>query len=312
MGLKIVFFGTPEFAVATAEAIRKSASHRIVGAVTAPDRPAGRGLHTKASAVKEWAWSHSVPLEQPESLRDPDFLDRLQAWNADCFVVVAFRMLPKSVWSMPHKGTFNIHASLLPDFRGAAPIHWAVYNGRLETGVTSFLLNEEIDTGAILLQEKTPIGPDENTGNLYERLQKMGAELAVKTLDGLETNALIPVPQEEKTSSDAPKIKRPHQFLPWHRPVSEWYNAFRGMSPFPGALASIKIDQIIEFKIIKCVYITNRYNTIPRHSLKEGRWFIEGPEGALELLEIQWPGKKPLAVDAFLRGQPLSGFYEIV
>ena len=310
--MRIVFFGTPEFAVATAEEIRTCGKHEVLAAVTAPDKPAGRGLQLRASAVKEWAMEHSIPVYQPSSLRDASFMEQLSALHADCFVVVAFRMLPKSVWSLPPFGTFNVHASLLPDFRGAAPIHWAVYHGMPETGVTTFLLDDKIDTGALLLQEKTEVGKDETTGELYLRLQKMGSKLAVQTLDGLESHTLTPTPQVVDSEWKAPKINREHQFLPLELPALNWYNAYRGMSPFPGFLTRIKLEQIIEFKILKCNYLDNKFNANPRHRIEGNRWWIEGAEGALELEAIQWPGKRPMSVVEFLRGLSLQGFYEIV
>jgi methionyl-tRNA formyltransferase len=310
--MRIVFFGTPEFAVATAEEIRTCGKHEIVAAVTAPDKPAGRGLHLRASAVKEWALEHSVPVYQPSSLREAAFIEQLSVLHADCFVVVAFRMLPKSVWSLPPLGTFNVHASLLPDFRGAAPIHWAVYHGLPETGVTTFLLDDKIDTGALLLQEKTEVGKDETTGELYLRLQKIGSKLAVQTLDGLVAQSVKPTPQGNDSAWRAPKITREHQFLPLDLPALNWYNAYRSMTPFPGFLARINLEQVIEFKILKCNYIDKEFNINPRHRIEGNRWWIEGARGALELESIQWPGKRPMSVVEFLRGAPLQGYYEIV
>ncbi len=310
--MHIVFFGTPDFAVATAEEIRTSGKHEVLAAVTAPDKPAGRGLQLRTSAVKEWAQEHSIPVLQPTSLRDEQFLAELASFKADCFVVVAFRMLPKSVWSLPPLGTFNVHASLLPDFRGAAPIHWAVYQGREETGVTTFLLDDKIDTGGILLQEKTTIGKDETTGDLYLRLQKMGSELAVQTLNGLQAHLLHPKTQPVDSAWSAPKIHREHQFLPVHLSAAAWYNAYRGMTPFPGFLSRIKINDIIEFKILKCNYLHKKFTNEARHRIEGDRWWIEGPDGALELESIQWPGKRPMQVAELLRGLPLQGFYEIV
>ena len=310
--MRIVFFGTPEFAVATAEEIRTCGKHEILAAVTAPDKPAGRGLHLRASAVKEWALEHSVPVYQPSSLREAAFIEQLSVLHADCFVVVAFRMLPKSVWSLPPLGTFNVHASLLPDFRGAAPIHWAVYHGLPETGVTTFLLDDKIDTGALLLQEKTEVGKDETTGELYLRLQKIGSKLAVQTLDGLASQSVKPTPQGNDSAWRAPKITREHQFLPLDLPALNWYNAYRSMTPFPGFLARINLEQVIEFKILKCNYIDKEFNTNPRHRIEGNRWWIEGAQGALELESIQWPGKRPMSVVEFLRGAPLQGYYEIV
>ena len=186
--------GTPDFAVASLDAICAS-GHKVVGVVTVPDRPTGRGLKVTASPVKQYALQHNLPLLQPERLRDPDFQSALQAWEADIFVVVAFRMLPQSVWAMPPMGTFNLHASLLPQYRGAAPINWAIINGEKETGVTTFLLNERIDEGSILMQQSTPIAPDDTAETLHDRLAEMGSRLVVQTLDGLADGSLHPQPQ---------------------------------------------------------------------------------------------------------------------
>jgi methionyl-tRNA formyltransferase len=256
--------------------------------------------------------SHNLPLEQPDSLRNEAFLARLDEWNGDCFVVVAFRMLPKVVWAKPLHGTFNVHASLLPDFRGAAPIHWAVYHGVSHTGVTTFLLDDKIDTGALLLQAETAIYPDETTGELYARLQKMGAALALETLDRLEDQKITPVPQTAVPRFEAPKITRSHQFLPANASAIERYRAFRAMTPFPGSLSRIKTEEIIEFKILECSYLNNYNKDKTGHYVEDGRWHVAGPDGALELLRIQWPGKRPMPVPEFLRGTPLKGFYEIV
>jgi methionyl-tRNA formyltransferase len=310
--MRIVFFGTPEFAVETASAIYASTRHTVVGVVTAPDRPAGRGLKLRCSPVKEWALSQNLPLEQPDSLRSEAFLARLDEWKGDCFVVVAFRMLPKVVWSRPSHGTFNVHASLLPDFRGAAPIHWAIYRGVSKTGVTTFLLDDKIDTGALLLQTETAISQDETTGELYERLQKMGAKLALMTLDGLEDQKIIPAPQTREPLYDAPKITREHQFIPAKANALEQYRAFRSMTPFPGSLCRILIDEVVEFKIVKCNYLNSYNKDVNGHCIASDRWFVAGPNGALELLELQWPGKRAMSVKDFLRGTHLKGYYEIV
>jgi methionyl-tRNA formyltransferase len=221
-------------------------------------------------------------------------------------------MLPKVVWSRPSHGTFNVHASLLPDFRGAAPIHWAIYRGVSKTGVTTFLLDDKIDTGAVLLQTETAISQDETTGELYERLQKMGAKLALMTLDGLEDQKIIPAPQTREPLYDAPKITREHQFIPAKANALEQYRAFRSMTPFPGSLCRILIDEVIEFKIVKCNYLNSYNKEIIGHCIASDRWFVAGPNGALELLELQWPGKRAMSVKDFLRGTHLKGYYEIV
>ena len=210
--MRIVYFGTPDFAVESLDAIMQSPRHEVAAVVTVPDRQAGRGQKVVFSPVKQYALDHQLPLLQPEKLRDPQFLEQLASFHADMFVVVAFRMLPEAVWNMPSHGTFNLHASLLPRYRGAAPINHAIINGDTVTGVTTFLLNHQIDEGQILLQAKTPITPDDNAGTLHDRLAAMGRTLVVNTLDGIEDGTLTPRPQEGNPTA-APKIFKDDCFI---------------------------------------------------------------------------------------------------
>ena len=294
--------GTPEFAVATLETIYSS-KHEVVGVVTAPDRPAGRGRKLRSSAVKEYAVNKGIPLAQPEKLRDESFVDQLREWAPEAIVVVAFRMLPKIVWSLPSKGTFNVHASLLPQYRGAAPINWALINGEEKIGVTTFLLDEEIDTGNILLQSEEPISEDDLLEDLYDRLMERGAKLALETLDGLEKGTLEPKPQKASAElRPAPKLNTETGHLDWSASSREIHNLVRGLSPIPGAWTEmINGEERVKVKV---------YRTHPAAGSKPiGEAYVEGKslyvgcgEGLLEVLELQPAGKKRMAARDFING----------
>ncbi|MCE2495936.1 MAG: methionyl-tRNA formyltransferase [Flavobacteriales bacterium] len=294
--------GTPEFAVATLETIYSS-KHEVVGVVTAPDRPAGRGRKLRSSAVKEYAVNKGIPLAQPEKLRDESFVDQLREWAPEAIVVVAFRMLPKIVWSLPSKGTFNVHASLLPQYRGAAPINWALINGEEKIGVTTFLLDEEIDTGNILLQSEEPISEDDLLEDLYDRLMERGAKLALETLDGLEKGTLEPKPQKASAElRPAPKLNTETGHLDWSASSREIHNLVRGLSPIPGAWTEmINGEERVKVKV---------YRTHPAVGSKPiGEAYVEGKslyvgcgEGLLEVLELQPAGKKRMAARDFING----------
>ena len=235
--LRIVFMGTPEFAVSILDAIVKS-NHDVVGVVTVADKPAGRGQQLRESAVKIFAIDHDLPILQPEKLKDEQFLSDLKAFNADIFVVVAFRMLPEVVWAMPPKGTFNLHASLLPKYRGAAPINWAIMNGETETGVTTFFINQIIDTGSILAQEKISITENMTAGELHDQLMNVGAKLTVETLDKIESNSIQAIPQDEELAKilpHAPKIFKADCEIQWNQDATIIHNKIRGLSPYPAA-----------------------------------------------------------------------------
>ena len=236
--MRVVFLGTPDFAVATLDAIYNS-QHEVVGVVTAPDKPAGRGLKMQSSEVKNYAEEKGISVLQPVKLKDPKFIEALTQWNADIFVVVAFRMLPQQVYEIPPMGAFNVHASLLPQYRGAAPIHWAIMNGETQTGVTTFFLNQEIDCGDLILQSKTDIFPHETTGELYDRLKIMGAELALKTLSLVEKGDFTPLPQPQMQATElnlAPKIHKEDTVIDWNDTAKNIINKIRGLSPYPGAV----------------------------------------------------------------------------
>ena len=240
--LRIVFMGTPAFAVASLEALL-AAGANVVGVVTAPDRPAGRGLELQPSAVKKAALQHNIPLLQPVKLKDPVFIEALRSWKADIQAIVAFRMLPEIVWNMPPLGSINVHASLLPNYRGAAPINWAIIQGEKETGITTFRLRQEIDTGGILLQEKTKIGPNTTAGELHDRLMHIGAQLLVRTLDKIAAGDCPETPQPETTATEpwpiAPKIHTETCRIDWNQSSEKIWNLIRGLSPYPGAYTRV-------------------------------------------------------------------------
>jgi methionyl-tRNA formyltransferase len=303
--LRIVFMGTPDFAVASLDALVR-AGCTIVGVVTAPDRPAGRGLHLQPSAVKSFALEHQIPVLQPEKLRDPHFLEALDHWNADLQVVVAFRMLPEMVWNRPPMGTINVHGSLLPDYRGAAPINWAVINGEKQTGVTTFKLQHEIDTGNILLQERLPIGEEEDAGSVHDRMKVLGAELLVKTIAGLAAGTIHEIPQTGLVNAGhepkhAPKIFTETCHINWFQHIDSIHNLVRGLSPYPGAYTAL------EGKTLK-IFRTRKERTTP--SVSPGQFETDGssylkfaaPDGYINVEELQLQGKKKMTVQDFLRG----------
>lgn len=289
--MRIVFLGTPEFAVESLDAIIK-AGHDVAAVVTATDKPAGRGHRMLPSAVKQYALDHGIECLQPEKLRNPEFLERLREINADLFVVIAFRMLPEEVWAMPPMGTFNLHASLLPRYRGAAPINRAVMNGDERTGVTTFLLKHEIDTGDILRQEAIDIAPDENVGSVHDRLMHLGARVTVETLADLENGTARPVAQADSKATPAPKIFKDDCRISSDMTAEQARNHIRGLSPYPGAWT----DGLLDGMTIK---IFNARHAAER---RPGHLYMDFSDGTLELLEIQPAGKKRMAAVDFLRG----------
>jgi len=289
--LKIVFLGTPEFAVESLDAIIK-AGHEVAAVVTATDKPAGRGHRMLPSAVKQYALEHGLEVLQPERLRDPAFLARLREIGADMFVVIAFRMLPEEVWAMPPRGTFNLHASLLPRYRGAAPINRAVMNGDDRTGVTTFLLRHEIDTGDILRQEAITIAPDENVGSVHDRLMHLGARVTVETLADIENGTATPRRQDDGEATPAPKIFKDDCRLSPHMPAERARNLIRGLSPYPGAWTDELIDGMT-IKVFEARHASDR---------RPGHLYMDFADGALELLEVQPAGKKRMRGEDFLRG----------
>lgn len=301
---RIVFMGTPDFAVASLDALLHAGCN-VVGVVTAPDKAAGRGMKLTESAVKKYASAKGLNILQPEKLKNPDFLEQLRSLHADLQVVVAFRMLPEVVWNMPPMGTINLHGSLLPQYRGAAPIHWAVINGEKETGVTTFKLQHEIDTGDILLQKSFPIGEDETTGEVHDRMKEIGAALLVETVQQLAAGTIEQTKQSNITTPEnlkhAPKLFTENCQVDWNRPVDELHNFIRGLSPFPGALTTL------DGKILKIYRSRKEHNTkkdAPGTVLSDGRTFLKfaAADGYIHVLDLQLEGKKRMLVEDFLRG----------
>ena len=302
--LKVVFFGTPDFARASLEAIHTSA-HEVVGVVTVADKASGRGQKVHQSPVKTYAVEHGLPLFQPEKLRNEEFLSQIQSLNADIFVVVAFRMMPKVLFSMPRLGTFNLHASLLPDYRGAAPINYAVINGETKSGVTTFFINEKIDEGNILLQAETEISPEDNAGTLHDRLMEIGAKLVVETLDGLAEGKLTEIPQNQKENpKTAYKIFKEDTKIDWEKEVEVIHNFIRGMSPYPAAFTVLEVGG--EQKILKI--FKGKFQKI-EHSkecgeieISKNEFKIYAKNGVYFPEELQLEGKKRMNLKDFLNG----------
>ncbi|MEO7265166.1 MAG: methionyl-tRNA formyltransferase [Ferruginibacter sp.] len=304
--LRIVFMGTPEFAVASLDAMVK-AGYNVVGVITAPDKPAGRGMKLQESAVKKYAVEHGLKILQPEKLKDAGFLEALKTLMADVQVVVAFRMLPEVVWNMPAMGTINLHGSLLPQYRGAAPINWAIINGEKFTGVTTFKLQHDIDTGNILLSEKIEIGEDETAGELHDKMKAVGASLLVRTIDGLASGKLNEQPQSDirhQTSGilhHAPKIFTETCHINWDKPVDEVFNLIRGLSPYPAALTNLEEKKLKIYKATK----EKVYHDFESGSMEtDGKHFLKFAcvDGFIHVHDLQLEGKKRMDVEAFLRG----------
>jgi methionyl-tRNA formyltransferase len=313
--LSIVYMGTPEFAVAPLRALL-DAGYRVVGVVTAPDKPAGRGMKLQASPVKQFAMERGLPVLQPDKLRDEAFLEALRAWKADLQIVVAFRMLPEVVWSMPPMGTFNLHASMLPQYRGAAPIHWAVMNGETETGVTTFMLQHAIDTGDVLLQEALPIGPSENTGSVHDRLMELGAGVVVRTVDALLNKEVKAKPQHEWLLPEpqlkpAPKLFKDNTCLDWTLDGHTLYNFIRGLSPFPTAWSTLvplhaREEEPIVVKVFEAAFVETKHAFSPGTLVTDHKKMLHVAvkDGFISLLRLQSAGRKQLGVEEWLRGFP--------
>ena len=306
---RIVYMGTPEFAVAPLEALMKGRSYKVVGVVTVADKPSGRGLKMNESAVKKFAVAHDLPVLQPDKLKDPAFLEALAAWKADMFVVVGFRMLPEVVWKMPKMGTFNLHAALLPQYRGAAPINWAVINGENLTGVTTFMIDKMIDTGGILLRQECRIEPTDTAGDVHDKLMSIGADLVVQTVEGIimkdvETRVQRSFVQGSEVLHPAPKLTRELQHIDWNDTTRNVYNLVRGLSPFPGAFTElVKDGQATQLKIFFGEKRSDLH-AAPGIVLSDGKNYlaIATQDGALALTDIQLAGKKRMDVKAFLLG----------
>ena len=307
---RIVFMGTPPFAVASLDALVK-AGFTISAVVTAPDKPAGRGLQLQESAVKKYAVENNLPVLQPVKLKDPVFISDLEALNANVFVVVAFRMLPEIIWNMPPMGTINVHGSLLPSYRGAAPINWAVINGEKETGVTTFKLKAAIDTGNILLQDKLPITEADTAGTIHDKMMVLGAHLLVTTLHGIINNTLTEKDQEDIINNDpnllkhAPKIFTETCTINWNNTAESVFNLIRGLSPFPGALT--KLDDKI-FKIFAAQKEISSHQSPAGSVLTDNKTYLKFAcaDGYLHITDLQLEGKKRMQVADFLRGYTIK------
>ena len=306
---RIVYMGTPEFAVAPLEALMKGRSYKVVGVVTVADKPSGRGLKMNESAVKKFAVAHDLPVLQPDKLKDPAFLEALAAWKADMFVVVGFRMLPEVVWKMPRLGTFNLHAALLPQYRGAAPINWAVINGENLTGVTTFMIDQKIDTGGILLRQECRIEPTDTAGDVHDKLMAIGADLVVQTVEGIimkdvETRVQRSFVQGSEVLHPAPKLSRELQHIDWNDTTRNVYNLVRGLSPFPGAFTElVKDGQATQLKVFFGEKRSDLH-AAPGTVLSDGKTYlaIATQDGALALTDVQLAGKKRMDIKAFLLG----------
>ncbi len=312
--LRIVFMGTPEFAVTILKTLVEQ-KYNVVGVVTVPDKPAGRGLKIHESDVKKYAVSVGLPVLQPVKMKDPDFLHALSALNANLQIVVAFRMLPEVVWAMPSLGTFNLHASLLPQYRGAAPINHAIINGENKSGVTTFLIDKEIDTGKIMFSEAVDIPFDYSAGDLHNDLMKVGATLVVKTVDAIVAGDVSPRNQTEMSENmvlkTAPKIFREHCKVDWTKGSTEIHNQIRGLSPYPAAWSLFRQNlesQPIEFKIFKAEPLAEPHQLEVGSVITDGKRFIKVAvnDGFINLKELQLAGKKRLSAEELLRGFKFS------
>ncbi len=312
--LKIVFLGTPDFAVESLDRLYKG-GYNIVGVVTMPDKPAGRGHKMFESPVKLYAKEHGLNIMQPVKLKDPEFVEQLRALDADLFIVIAFRMLPEVVWQMPRLGTFNLHASLLPKYRGAAPINWAVINGDTETGVTTFFLKHEIDTGDIIRQEKIEILPEDNVGSVHDKLMHLGADLTLDTVEHILAGDLQPIPQDSLIGGDeptpAPKIFKETCRIDWNKTAKEIHNLVRGLSPYPAAWTELVVESgnTLSIKIFQTsISSPNNYGAakVGTVAIEGGRLWGRASDGWVEILRLQPQGKKAMATADFLRGARLS------
>jgi len=307
--LRIVFMGTPDFAVASLKKLVDE-GYNIVGVITAPDRPAGRGKRLSESAVKKYALEQQLNVLQPDKLKNPDFLAELKALNADLQIVVAFRMLPEVVWAMPRLGTFNLHGSLLPQYRGAAPLNWAIMNGESQTGVTTFLLDHEIDTGKILFKKEIDIWENDTVGSIHDSLMEIGADLVVKTVEALATGEYTPVPQEalaaENEIKHAPKIFKEDCKIDWSRDVEEVRNQIRGLSPYPAAWSTL-VNQSngkqTSAKVFFALHAEGK-SAVPGTIESDGKNYLKVAcgNGWLQITDLQLSGKKRLKTNEFLRG----------
>lgn len=317
--IRIAYFGTPEFAASQLEAIL-GAGYEVAVVVTMPDKPAGRGRKIQYSEVKKTALEHKLPLLQPEKLKDQVFLEQLASYQANLFIVVAFRMLPAVVWQMPKYGTFNLHASLLPQYRGAAPINFAIINGETETGLTTFFLNEEIDKGAIILREKVSIRQDETAGELHDKLMLLGNKVVVETIKIIENGNVQALPQEGlvsyQTLKPAPKISKEFCNVDWSLDCQTVFNHIRGLSPYPAAHTRIQSESndIVDLKIFSSEIELCSHNTAVGSVITDNKTTLKVAlkDGYIHLTTVQQAGKKSMSIAEFLRGKQLNGLWKTV
>ncbi len=301
--LRIVFMGTPDFAVASLDAILK-ADYQIVAVITAPDKPAGRGRKVNQSAVKKFSVEKGLNILQPSNLKSEVFIEQLKALEANLQIVVAFRMLPKIVWDMPKYGTFNLHASLLPNYRGAAPINWAIINGETKTGVTTFFIDEKIDTGKIILQEEASISKTDTVGKLHDKLMKIGSKLVVKTIKQIESNDVKTITQPEPEERKAPKIFKETCEINWNDKIDNIYNLIRGLNPYPSAWSTLVINnnsQIVKIFDVNKVYEDHNFKSGTIHSSKS-KIEVAVEKGYIEILSLQIAGKRRMNSKDLLNG----------
>lgn len=294
--------GTPEFAVPSLELLLSN-GYTIPAVVTAPDKPRGRGRQLSYTPIKEIALKHDLAVLQPESLKDPGFISRLVSLDSDLIVVVAFRILPREVFTVPRLGSFNLHASLLPKYRGAAPINWAIINGEKETGVTTFFLQEKVDTGSILLQARLPVLPEDNAGTVHDKLAGVGAEIVLHTVRLIEQGKAVPKKQDDALASPAPKIFKDDCRINWNQPALALHNRIRGLSPYPAAFTLHRVNMI---KLYRSALSTIRSQQSPGTVLIDGgKLIVATADTLLSIEELQLEGRKRMPVHEFLRGYPL-------
>ena len=302
--LRIIFMGTPEFAVSTLKEIIK-AGFNVVGIVTAPDKPSGRGRKLQESAVKQYAIAQGLPVLQPVNLKSPDFIEELKSLKPNIQVVVAFRMLPKVVWQLPEYGTFNLHASLLPQYRGAAPINWAIINGETVTGVSTFFIDEKIDTGAMILQREVEIKADDNVGQLHDKLMQTGADLVVETLELIQNGEVIPRKQNSDLAlKEAPKLTKENTRIDWNAPIEQIYDFIRGLNPYPAAWTKLKNgSEQIQMKVYEAEISKEAHKfSIGDLLLVEKQLKVAVKDGFVILEKIQLPGKRKMLTKELLNG----------
>ena len=317
--LRIVYMGTPEFAVESLRCLVEG-GYNVVGVITMPDKPAGRGHKIQYSPVKQYALEHNLPLLQPEKLKNEEFIEALRAWKADLQIVVAFRMLPEVVWNMPRLGTFNLHASLLPQYRGAAPINWAVINGDTETGITTFFLKHEIDTGEVIQQVRVPIADTDDVGIVHDKLMMLGGKLVVETVDAILDGTVKSIPQEAMPVTGelrpAPKIFKETCRIDWNQPTKKIYDFVRGLSPYPAAWTELQSPDgtTIVVKVFETEKTVSAHTLAPGTLQTDGKHYIRvaTTDGFIGIHSLQLPGKKRLKTDELLRGFRLTKDFKMV